>query len=103
MNRRSFLTVLGLAPVAGVMAARDAMAAPGPKARALDAWRTGLISRNDALAGEAFVGESVGETTRQLLDRAHRTFRDWEQFGVDDATRAEVLAFVKRDEPGVAI
>jgi hypothetical protein len=28
MNRRSFITALGLAPVAGVMAARDAMAAP---------------------------------------------------------------------------
>lgn len=103
MNRRGFLTVLGLAPVVGVMAARDAVAAAGPKARALDAWRTGLISRNEALAGEAFIGESVGETTQQLLERAHRAFRDWEQSGVDDPTRAEILAFAKRDEPGVAI
>jgi hypothetical protein len=112
MNRRGFLTVLGLAPVAGVMAARDALAAPAIGERIFA----------QGIAGEFFVGESVGENQR-LLERAQRVWRGDEIFGVDGGvTRADALAFVQRpaedesvsaqiesdlaflrDEPGVAI
>jgi hypothetical protein len=113
MNRRGFLSFSLLAPVAGVMAARDAMAAP-----AAGRWINGNL-----VVGEVFIGESVGETTQQLLERAHRVWHGQEIFGVDGGvTRSDALAFVEspaedesvsaqftddlaflRDEPGVAI
>lgn len=51
MNRRGFLSLSLLAPVAGVMAARDAMAAHS--ARVL------IPARGEV--GECFIGESIGE------------------------------------------
>jgi hypothetical protein len=101
MNRQSFLSLSLLAPVAGVMAARDAMAS-----YASGGWVPGrTITLGEFVHGDAFIGESVGETTEHLLERAHRSFRDWEQFGVDDVTRADALAFVQHpaeDESVVA-
>jgi hypothetical protein len=100
MNRRGFLSLLGLAPVAGVMAARDAMAAPAVS-------RAGLYEFSALLTSESFfIGERAGESTFITPNQARKILGSPDEiFGVDGgATRAETtLAFVKRDEPGVAI
>jgi hypothetical protein len=93
MNRRGFLSLSLFAPVAGVMAARDAMASPVIGDRIFA----------QGIAGEFFVGESVGETTQQLIERAHKSFRDWEQFGVDDITRADAITLVQRPDEDASV
>jgi hypothetical protein len=105
MNRRGFLSLSLLAPVAGAMAARDAMAAP--QVRTL----TGLVSRNAVLAGEGFIGEGWAPLRRKIIVEV-------ETFGVDKIAPAiparpaedesvsaqfeSDLAFLQ-GEPGVAI
>lgn len=114
MNRRSFLSLSLLAPVAGVMAARDAMAAPQ---LANGGWISGRLA-----TGHAFIGEHVGEsllTPNQVRYELRKLLSSpGETFGVDNIT-PEIpsrpaedesvsaqfesdLAFL-RDEPGVAI
>jgi hypothetical protein len=111
MNRRGFLTVLGLAPVAGVMAARDAMAG-----YAHGGWISGR-----AVVGQAFIGEHVGEAPLwEPLNIVRKLRVEVETFGVDNIKLAPAiparpaedesvvaqfesdLEFI-RDEPGVAI
>lgn len=75
MNRRAALKLLGLAPVAGVMAAREAMAAPQ---LANGGWVPGRL-----VTGQAFIGEHVGESllTPQQFRKLESAF---EVFGVDN-------------------
>lgn len=111
MNRRGFLSLSLLAPVAGVMAARNAMAAPAVS-RA-----TAYAQLGPFISGEAFIGERVGESP--LTPHVVRKIGvEVETFGVDNvapeipARPAEDesvsaqfepdLAFL-RDEPGVTI
>jgi hypothetical protein len=102
MNRRSFLSIFALAPVAGVMAARDAMAAAPSDSI------SHLLGSFEFSHGEAIIGENIGENHR-LLERAHRVWRGAETFGVDNIAPAiparpaedeSDLEFI-RDEPGV--
>jgi hypothetical protein len=108
MNRRCFLSFSLLAPVAGVMAARDAMAAP-----ATDRWIS-VLGR----PREFIVSEHVGESTFITPNQARKILSvPDELFGADDTTKnlkswsrpedksvsaqfESDLAFL-RDEPGV--
>lgn len=99
MNRRSFLTVFGLAPVVGVMAARDAMAAPVPRTYEFSA----LLNRESF-----FIGERVGESYFVTPNQARKILGGTDEiFGVDSLTGHEdrILSAYRttRDEPGVAI
>jgi hypothetical protein len=107
MNRRSFLSFSLLVPVAGVMAARDAMAAP-----AMSPYISGTV-------GEMFIGDGLtpGEFAESYVARVRKMLGP-EMFGVDNIAPAiptrsaedesvsaqfeTDLAFL-RDEPGVAI
>jgi hypothetical protein len=62
MNRRGFLSVFALAPVAAVVAARGALAAPSP------------LYVTHGAAGECFIGESLGESSRVLTPAEIRKF-----------------------------
>jgi hypothetical protein len=112
MNRRSFLSIFALAPVAGVMAARDAMAAPAISDRIFV----------QGMAGEFFMGESVGEWFLSP-NQVRKLEGALETFGVDSVTGHEdrLLAAYResnsaprpaedesaaaqfRDEPGVVL
>jgi hypothetical protein len=110
MSRRGFLSLSLLAPVAGVMAARDAMAG-----YAHGGWISGRL-----VTGQAFVGESVGETllSPSQVQKLRKAWDEGFKFGVDNIAPAiparpaedesvsaqfeSDLAFL-RDEPGVAI
>jgi hypothetical protein len=97
MNRRGFLRFSLLAPVAGVMAARDAMAAP-----ALSPYISGTV-------GEMFIGDGMtsAEFAESYVARVRKMLGP-ETFGVDIAPKIPArptesnLAFL-RDEPGVAV
>jgi hypothetical protein len=121
MNRRGFLSFSLLAPVAGVMAARDAMAAPAVSRAAMYAE---LVP---CRAGESFIGERVwepltepeqirfGRNMKRILedkdeifgadDISNRSLKSWSRPAADESVSAQFdsdLAFL-RDEPGVAI
>lgn len=107
MNRRGFLSLSLLAPVAGVMAARDAMAAT-PQ------WDTVMVR---GMAGEAFIGEAHDGSLLKPLNVIRKLRVEVQTFGVDNiapkiparpsedetvsAQFESDLAFL-RDEPGVA-
>ena len=108
MNRRAALKLFGLAPVAGVMAARDAMAAVPSDSI------SHLFGSFEFTHGESFIGETHGESPVTAARRALNGAID--TFGVDDiaptipvrpaedesvsAQFESDLAFI-RDEPGV--
>jgi hypothetical protein len=74
MNRRGFLSLSLLAPVAGVMAARDAMAAPAISDRIFA----------QGIAGEFFVGEGFDGSLLKPLNVVRKLRVEVETFGVDD-------------------
>lgn len=111
MNRRGFLSAFALAPVVGAMAVRGAMASPAVSHGVAVKWESLVL-------GEAFVGESIGESPFVTPNQVRNIFSAPETFGVDniapeiptrpaedESVVAQVmddLAFL-RDEPGVAI
>jgi hypothetical protein len=92
MNRRGFLTVLGLAPVVGVMAARDAVAAERPKVRGdaalmVQKLRAGYMTRDEVRAA----------------DLAEIEFLTRRRFSADEIAKWYSITPSLLDEPGVAI
>jgi hypothetical protein len=68
MNRRGFLSLSLLAPVAGVMAARDAMAAPQFKALTFGRVRAGFVSRNEMLHSAEMHWQSTRSCVGELME-----------------------------------
>lgn len=114
MNRRSFLSLSLLAPVVGVMAARDAMAAPAVSPARLYGF-SALLNRESFFIGEA--GESTFITPNQARkvlgvpdeifgadDTSDNGLKSWSRPAEDESVSAQFesdLAFL-RDEPEVA-
>jgi hypothetical protein len=111
MNRRDFLSLSLLAPVAGVMAARDAMAAPALRDSISHAF--GSFEFVDGPAGEFIAHEQIFEWPPRLLPINQARFiaemgslppaEIWSRPAEDESVSAQFesdLAFL-RDEPGV--
>src|ERR1044072_4099634 len=92
MNRRAFITALGLAPVAGVMAARDAMAAPAVRDSI-----SHTFGSFEFVHGEAFIGERIGESPFITPNQARKIFAQPEIFGVDNIA-PEIRSRLAADE-----
>ena len=91
MNRRGFLSFSLLAPVAGVMAARDAMAAERPKVR------------DDAalMAQKLHAGWMTRDEVR-AADLAEIEFLTRRRFSADEIAKWYSIPPSLLDEPGVA-